>query len=102
MTESASTPRYSVKGRILDIGACPESGNARKWLARNWTSGAKRERAPKSRLPSPPPSPTPRLEKFAHSGGSAKRPVRMATEPGVIRILTVDDHALLRKGIAAL
>jgi DNA-binding NarL/FixJ family response regulator len=26
----------------------------------------------------------------------------MATEPGVIRILTVDDHALLRKGIAAL
>jgi DNA-binding NarL/FixJ family response regulator len=26
----------------------------------------------------------------------------MTTDPGVIRILTVDDHALLRKGIAAL
>src|SRR4029077_4335308 len=36
-----------------------------------------------------------------HSVCSGK-PDPMGTAPGLIRILTVDDHALLRKGIAAL
>jgi DNA-binding NarL/FixJ family response regulator len=38
--------------------------------------------------------------KLAHSGSDFSD--RMRIDAGVIRILTVDDHALLRKGIAAL
>src|SRR5258708_34362673 len=38
----------------------------------------------------------------AESGFSAKRWELMRTDSGPIRILTVDDHALLLEGIAAL
>ena len=38
----------------------------------------------------------------AYSVGSAKEWILVATDSGAIRIMTVDDHPLLRKGIATL
>src|ERR1700721_4388679 len=43
-----------------------------------------------------------RDREISHDPGCFARPPLMHSDPRLIRILTVDDHALLRKGIAAL
>jgi len=83
-------------------GACPESANARNLFGRNWISGAKRARARRSNSLHPHRSLTRTPLTLAYLDCSAKLRGLMPSDAGVIRILTVDDHALLRKGIAAL
>src|SRR6202049_1863204 len=102
MTERALT-RSSWTADVTDTGVCQACGSAPNRSAHNSISGAKSERARKwscafqARLRMKRP-PTP-----GFSGSSAKRRKRpMGADRASIRILSVDDHPLLREGVAAL
>src|SRR5437660_834976 len=101
--ESALIRQCSIKVDAPDIGGYPGCASARNALAGAWRSGAGLERAPRLSYASPAPLLTNHPLVAPVSGYYAKkRDDLMSAAPKPIRILTVDDHPLLREGIAAL
>jgi two-component system, NarL family, response regulator len=99
MMEQEWTRKCLSKAGALDTGVYPVFGSERSKSARNWMFGAKEEREQRFNWPSLLRQ---RIEQCHVDSGHLKERKIMNTALNLIRILTVDDHPLLRKGIAAL
>src|SRR6267142_4968992 len=101
--------RLPIREGVQDTGDCRGCANARRALAGSWKSGANSERERKSSWPFLRQLLTANPNRVADSGSGERRlgnPMgsspKVGTSPTVIRVLTVDDHALIREGVAAL
>src|SRR6266481_5627281 len=101
--------RLPIRGLVQDTGGFPECANGRRALAGSWKSGANTERERKSswlfqrQLLTANPN---RVADFGSGERRLENPMgsspKTGTSPTVIRVLSVDDHALIREGVAAL
>src|ERR1700693_3427453 len=102
-------PKLSVRVRAPDIGGCPECANAPRALEGSSKSGVNAGPEPKSGWSSLPPLLMANRRCLTDCGRCERRlevqmgiSPKMDASPAEIRVLSVDDHALIREGIAAL
>src|SRR5271163_4060540 len=101
-TEKGLT-RSTCKRDGMDTGVCQACASAPNKSARNSRCGAKSERVRKWSCEFEAPLFTRRRAAVAVFGYSAKRRKDlMSADRGPIRVLSVDDHPLLREAVAAL
>src|SRR3984957_13320077 len=108
-TEVGLILRLPIRERVPDTGGCRGCANARRALAGGWKSGANTERERKSSWLFLRQLLTANPNRVPDSGSGERRlgnPMgsspKTGTSPTVIRVMTVDDHALIRDGVAAL
>src|ERR1700761_5198640 len=100
MTAQVLISECSSKASALDTGGCRESASEQNKSGRGSTSGAKRELELKCSLRFQRRSLTQNPTTHTDSCYSAESGTLMRSESDPIRILVVDDHPVLREGIA--
>src|SRR5262249_49920239 len=99
--ERAWSRRCWRKAAAPDTGVCRVFESEHDKWARDWMFGARREPERKFNWPLLLREPTER-SRAAPDSDCFRGLEIMSLDPSLIRILTVDDHPLLRRGIAAL
>src|SRR5262249_3019419 len=95
---------FSTEVAVPDISVCRACTNAPNLSAASWLSGVNSILVPKPNSPFPPLSPIPnrRMGAADRSFGREERDETMSVGSNSIRILAVDDHPIVRSGVAAL
>ena len=95
-------PQVLKQGKRAGHWGCQGSTSEPNKSGRGWTSGAKRKLVPKFSLRFQRPSLTSNPTAHTDSRYPAESGTLVCSDSAPIRILVVDDHPLLREGIAAL